>query len=442
MTTFDVSAEVQFRHVPVKHDPFEDTHKPKCPTYKIDDADLEKALAHGHSIKDKIRSLEHELDLTRNVVNTTRISSTARHVIPSISKEQVRLLHHEQRAFEEASKVLAKNLKLDNIRDLSHIQVQHILPHQRSKRQSCKPPIFCNRSRFRTADGSCNNLRNPRWGKSFECIIRLLDPAYADGVSKPRVAKSGNRLPNARVLSGTIHQQEDVNGNFTHMLMQCSEPSRKLICFRAGDNSRVNQHPGLTALHIVWLRHHNRIASLLQELNPHWNDERLFQEARRIIGAQLQHITYAEFLPVVLGHNAMNFYKLNVQKSGFSNYDPSVNPSIISEFSSAAYRFGHTIVNGRFTMISSDSKRSAFMLKDNFFSPFRLRDGQLDQIMRGLVGRSAQRFDPFCHADLRNNLYKSKSETTGSDLPAMNIQRGRDHGIPGYVHYVKLCFDD
>lgn len=138
----------------------------------------------------------------------------------------------------------------------------------------------------------------------------------------------------------------------------------------------------------------------------------------------------------------MNFYKLNVQGSGFSNYDPSVNPSIISEFSSAAYRFGHTIVNGRFTMITSDSKRSAFMLKDNFFSPFRLRDGQLDQIMRGLVGRSAQRFDPFCHADLRNNLYKSKSETTGSDLPAMNIQRGRDHGIPGYVHYVKLCFDD
>lgn len=129
------------------------------------------------------------------------------------------------------------SLKLDNIRDLSHIQVQHIIPHQRSKRQSCKPPIFCNRSRFRTADGSCNNLRNPRWGKSFECIIRLLDPAYADGkstcsianltnlflfagVSKPRVAKSGNRLPNARVLSGTIHQQEDVNGNFTHMLMQ------------------------------------------------------------------------------------------------------------------------------------------------------------------------------------------------------------------------------
>lgn len=156
----------------------------------------------------------------------------------------------------------------------------------------------------------------------------------------------------------------------------------------------------------------------------------------------MQMITYGEFLPVVLGQNAMNFYKLNVQNSGTTTYDSNVNPSIISEFSSAAYRFGHTIVNGRFTMITGDSRRSTFMLKDNFFAPFRLRDGQLDQIMRGLVGRSGQRFDPFCHADLRNNLYKSKSELTGSDLPAMNIQRGRDHGIPGYVHYVKLCFDD
>lgn len=153
-------------------------------------------------------------------------------------------------------------------------------------------------------------------------------------------------------------------------------------------------------------------------------------------------ITYDEFLPVVLGSNAMSFYKLKVLPSGFTNYDPNANPSIIGEFSTAAYRFGHSIVNGRFTMISADSKRSTFMLKDNFFTPKRLKDGQLDSIMRGLVGRSAHRFDPFCHSDLRNHLYQSRNERTGSDLPAINIQRGRDHGIPGYVHYVKLCFDD
>lgn len=156
----------------------------------------------------------------------------------------------------------------------------------------------------------------------------------------------------------------------------------------------------------------------------------------------MQMITYNEFLPIVLGRNAMNFYKLNVGNSDFTRYDSSVNPSIISEFSSAAYRFGHSLVNGRFTMISADSRRSSFQLKDNFFSPNRIRDGQLDEILRGLVGNNAQRFDPFCHSDLRNHLYKSRNELSGSDLPAMNIQRGRDHGIPGYIHYLQLCFED
>lgn len=180
--------------------------------------------------------------------------------------------------------------------------------------------------------------------------------------------------------------------------------------------------------------------SLIEILTLDWHRNR--HTSRRIIGAQMQMIVYDEFLPIVLGQNAMSFYKLNVQQNGFSSYNQQVNPSIISEFSSAAFRFGHSLVNGRFTMIGADSQRSSFMLKDNFFSPNRLRDGQLDQILRGLVGRNAQRFDPFCHSDLRNHLYKSRNELTGSDLPAMNIQRGRDHGLPGYTQYLELCFED
>jgi hypothetical protein len=64
---------------------------------------------------------------------------------------------------------------------------------------------------------------------------------------------------------------------------------------------RVNEHVGLATLHTLWLREHNRLASALQQLNPHWGDETLFQEARRVVSAEMQHITYAEFLPVVLG---------------------------------------------------------------------------------------------------------------------------------------------
>lgn len=158
----------------------------------------------------------------------------------------------------------------------------------------------------------------------------------------------------------------------------------------------------------------------------------------------MQMIAYNEFLPVVLGPKVMRFYKLNVLKNGFTRYDPTVNPSILSEFSSAAFRFGHSIVNGRFTLISSStpSQKTSFNLKDNFFTPVRLQSGQLDSIMRGLVGRSAQRFDPFCHGDLRNHLYQQRGQISGSDLPAMNIQRGRDHGVPGYTKYLKFCFDE
>jgi peroxidase len=71
-------------------------------------------------------------------------------------------------------------------------------------------------------------------------------------------------------------------------------------CYLAGDG-RVNQNPGLTVLQIILLREHNIIADGLKTLNSHWNDEILFQEARRINIAQYQHISYWEWLPIFLG---------------------------------------------------------------------------------------------------------------------------------------------
>ncbi|XP_054168948.1 peroxidasin homolog [Oppia nitens] len=550
------------------------TYKNPCPKITFTDNVIEEALKSGHNYTNQLKSIEDIIDSKGLFIDTTKISAAARHVIPSQNRHHLREIHENQRFFEEVSRHLIKNYSLsgDEVQALRHSNVeQHRLV--RRKRQTCRSqqPINCFRSRFRTFDGSCNNERNPRWGKSFECVARLLDPNYADGVSAPRVSRSGRPLPNPRSLSVAIHPQEDVSANFSHMVMQfgqfldhdislspvtqlrtggvqccprpthpdcfeipvpgndqffnrmgqrcinfvrsvpcescrtghrlqlneltafidasniygssinesfglrdkngllavgfdkfrrpilppsnnigndqCSRPNK--LCFRAGDNSRVNQHPALTALHTIWMRQHNRVASAIKQLNPLWDGERVYQESRRIIGAQMQMITYNEFLPIVLGPKVMQFYKLNVQTNdnntnSFTRYDPSVNPSILSEFSSAAFRFGHSIVNGRFSLISSStpSQKSSFNLRDNFFTANRMHSGQMDAILRGLVGRSAQRFDPFCHGDLRNHLYQQRGQLSGSDLPAMNIQRGRDHGLPGYVHYLKHCFKE
>ena len=62
-----------------------------------------------------------------------------------------------------------------------------------------------------------------------------------------------------------------------------------------------HQVSGIGALYATLLREHNKVATGLAELNQHWDDETLFQEARRIVIAQIQHITYNEFLPTLLG---------------------------------------------------------------------------------------------------------------------------------------------
>lgn len=61
------------------------------------------------------------------------------------------------------------------------------------------------------------------------------------------------------------------------------------------------------------MREHNRLADDLRILNQHWDDERLYQQSRRIVIAEYQHIIYNEFLPRLLGHNAMHLYGLNLE---------------------------------------------------------------------------------------------------------------------------------
>ena len=77
----------------------------------------------------------------------------------------------------------------------------------------------------------------------------------------------------------------------------------------------------------------------LQQLNPEWTDEQLYQEARRIVIGQLQHITYTEWLPIILGQSYMDQWNMVPESSGFtSRYSKDVNPGITNVFATAAFR--------------------------------------------------------------------------------------------------------
>ncbi|XP_076048302.1 peroxidasin homolog [Oratosquilla oratoria] len=125
---------------------------------------------------------------------------------------------------------------------------------------------------------------------------------------------------------------------------ECRENSRNLHCFQAGD-VRVNEQPGLTSMHTLWLREHNRLVTEFASINPHWNDDRLFFEARKVVGAFMQKITYGEWLPAVLGPSVMKIFRLPLQRFGYyRGYEPEVNPTATNVFGAAAFRFGHSLV--------------------------------------------------------------------------------------------------
>lgn len=136
----------------------------------------------------------------------------------------------------------------------------------------------------------------------------------------------------------------------------CRSGALSSDCLQGGDG-RLSEQPGLTALHTVWLRYHNRIATILSQLNRHWSDEKVYQETRRIVIALFQHITYREFLPIVLGQEVMDLFELNLERKGYySGFDKRVNPAIANSFGTAAFRFGHSLVQNSFVRFDTQHR--------------------------------------------------------------------------------------
>lgn len=167
----------------------------------------------------------------------------------------------------------------------------------------------------------------------------------------------------------------------------CTARPRHLFCFIAGDE-RVNEQIHLTVLHTFYVRDHNRIAVELGRLNPHWNDEKIYQEARHIIAGAVQHITINEFLPLVIGEELMTRYNLTAQPHGYwDGYDPNVHVGPSNAFQTAAFRFGHTFIQG---MIRRYNKYHEFLgedpLRNLLRQPFIVYEpGKLDELAGGLI---------------------------------------------------------
>ncbi|KAM6457875.1 peroxidasin homolog isoform 1-T2 [Liasis olivaceus] len=443
---------------------------------------------------------------------------------------------------------------------------------------------ICFHKKYRTHDGSCNNLQHPMWGASLTAFQRLLKPAYQNGFNLPRgfsLVEDSRELPLPlpRLVSTAMIGTETItpDDQFTHMLMQwgqfldhdldqtvaaismarfsdgesCSqvctndppcfsimipkndprvrkgqcmffvrsspvcgsgmtsllmnsvytreqinhltsfidasnvygsteqeslelrdlsnqngllkkgqvvpssgkpllpfatgpptecmrdESESPVPCFLAGDH-RANEQLALTSMHTLWFREHNRVATKLQALNPHWDGDTIYHEARKIVGALMQHITYSHWLPKILGEAGMKVL------GDYKGYEPSTNAGILNVFATAAFRFGHTLINPllyRLNETFQPIQQGHVPLHKAFFSPFRIiQEGGIDPLLRGLFGVPGKMRVPseLLNMELTEKLF-SMVHSVSLDLAAINIQRGRDHGIPPYNDFRVFC---
>lgn len=145
---------------------------------------------------------------------------------------------------------------------------------------------------------------------------------------------------------------------------------------------------GLLVLHTLWFRQHNLVADELRNVNPHWEGETVYQEARKIIGAMLQHITYEHWLPHIIGSEGMRMM------GEYKHYDPQVDSTISNVFATSALRMGHGLIQPVLQRLNSSYlpvPQGHLLLQDAFFAPWRLvEEGGVDPLLRGLYAAPAK----------------------------------------------------
>ncbi|MGJ8637441.1 MAG: peroxidase family protein [Phycisphaerales bacterium] len=192
-----------------------------------------------------------------------------------------------------------------------------------------------------------------------------------------------------------------------------------------GGDIRANEQVGLTVMHTLFVREHNRLAEQIAIDNPAFTGDEIFEHARAFVAAEMQAITFNEFLPRLLGPDAIPAY---------SGYNPAVNASIKNIFATAAYRVGHTMLSSEIMRVNFGGFTSPggnLDLAAAFFEPTHVQNFGIDPVLRGLASQKAQQIDIYVIDDIRNFLFGPPG-AGGLDLATLNLQRGRDHGLPDY----------
>ena len=218
-------------------------------------------------------------------------------------------------------------------------------------------------------------------------------------------------------------------------------------CFLAGDR-RVNENTALAGMHTVWVRLHNVYARLISEefdkdpqrfeftsKSKEEKDDVIFQESRKLVIAILQRIFYEEWL-VTLG----------VTLPGYQRYKPDVKAEVSNAFITAAFRFGHSLVPNFFPQLNPDFSRARrpLSVRKSFFNNRPIFDNGIEETVHGLFGdrqeSEAENFDTVFSESIGKTLFIPPDDRNGfQNLLALNIHRGRDHGLGSYQDYRKVC---
>ncbi|XP_042098688.1 thyroid peroxidase isoform X3 [Ovis aries] len=342
---------------------------------------------------------------------TSRAASRAAEVMEASVQEAVRRGHLQSGPSRLPTDALSEGL-LSAIANLSGC-LPHMLPPR------C--PATCLVSKYRLITGACNNRDHPRWGASNTALARWLPPAYEDGISEPRgwnphFLYRGFPLPPVR------------------------EVTRRII---HASNEAVTGDDRYSDLLTAWGQYIDHdVAFTPQSVGPPapgaGADCQLTCEPQSPC-FPIQIITLRDYVPRILGPEAFGRHV-----GPYRGYDPSVDPSVSNVFSTAAFRFGHATIHPLVRRLDArfqEHPGSRLPLRDAFFRPWRLlEEGGVDPVMRGLLARAAklQVQDQLLNEELTERLFVLSDAGT-LDLASINLQRGRDHGLPGYNEWRQFC---